>query len=304
MTKNFIICIAIFILIYLYLENYNLESFENNPGSIQTVPTVYIVWNDKFNIQGLGDKLRGTIGIYQYCQANGIPCVFDARFSVFGKFLANSSPQNPNPAITQSTPVHQLLNVYDDPNALGKFISKHISQTKDNYVCLSTNLFPQVPLTLSDMEFLKWVMEPSPKLKSLINSVYKSIPPSHTIQHFRFEDKKEPDDDLCAKCLELLELSYKPTDMLMTNSNKFKDWVKLHFPKIYTLDYHQSDKSDKINLHVGLNPSDSVIEFTLLEYNLIIKASQIKTYSQYPWVSAFVYWPAQFYLIPITNTKI
>jgi len=302
MIKYFSIILILTIIWYIYYQ-IKPETFTNDINiSNKSCPTVYIVWNDKFNIQGLGDKLRGTIAIYQYCTANKIPCIFDARFSIFGKYLANSLPLKPHPKINIKTPVPQLLNVYNDPDALGKFISKQIDESIDDFICVSTNVFPQIPLSLSDMNFLEFIMKPTPELESKINLISKSVPLNHTIQHFRFEDNKEPDENRCEICYQLLISSYESTDILMTNSNVFKKYVKDRLNQIYTIDFDKSDKS--IGLHVGLNPSDLIIEFTLIEYYFIKKACSIRTYSQYGWTSAFVYWPAKFYSIPIINTQI
>jgi hypothetical protein len=302
---KFLLVISILILGYIYFQEKLPFEFFTQTQSISSIPTVYIVWNDKFNVQGLGDKLRGTIAIYQYCQKNSIPCVFDSRFSTFGKFLTNGIPFNPHPLINKSTPVAQLLNVYDDPQALGNFISKQIDlalSSNQNYVCIETNLFTQIPLSLSDMDFLEWVMKPIPGLEQKINKIIQSLPPDYTIQHFRFKDKSEPDDTQCAKCFDLLTSSYQSTDILMSNSSKFKNWVKNKLSQIHMIE-PEFDPANP-SLHVGLNPSDDIIEFTLVEYSIIKKACGIRTYSEYNWISAFVYWPGQFYSIPIINTQI
>lgn len=304
------IVILILILIYLYEYNFlNCKQLGEFFTQTQTkTPTICIVWNDKFNSQGLGDKLRGMIAIYQYCQTNNIPCIFDARFSTFGKFLINASPLNHHTQITESTPVAQLLNVYDNPNALGNFIRKQIDLaivSNKDYVCVETNLFPQIPLSLSDMDFLEQMTKTNPELEQKIKSIIQFLPTDFTIQHFRFKDKTDPSDTQCAKCFKLLVSSYQPTDILMSNSSKFKNWVKSKLPQIYMIesgfDFTQPTQT---NIHVGLNPSDNIIEFTLVEYSIIKKASSIRTYSEYEWISAFVYWPGKFYSIPIRNTQI
>ena len=292
MIKFLSIGIIILIIWYIYYQP-NSESFITNPNI-----TVYIVWNDKFNIQGLGDKLRGTIAIYQYCQAHNIPCFFDARFSTFGKYLVNGST-NPNPKITINTPVPQLRNIYNNPNALGDFISQAIAQSTDDYICLTTNFFPHIPLSISDMDFLNFIMKPTQELEDKINKIQETIPENYTIQHFRFLDKKEPDESKCEQCYQLLANTYQPTDILMSNSPIFKNYIKVKIPEICTIECDNC-----MHLHVGHNPSDLIIEFTLIEYNLIKKATSIKTYSQYKWTSAFVSWPARFYSIPIINTQI
>ncbi len=280
------------ILIYIYYKPMGSEPFVSDDF------VVYIVWNDAFNKQGLGDKLRGSIAIYQFCQSRNIHCIFDPRFSSFGKFL--NPIQNFNPKINSLTPVSQLLNDYDDPNALANFMNKTINEAKENWVCVFTNVFPSVPLGLNDYIFLESITKLIQPLEDKVTNIISLLPSNYTIQHFRFKDGVDPSDVQCAKCFDLLVSNLKSSDILMSNSTKFKSWVKSKL-NIFTLD---CDDSSIKSMHVGLTPSDAIIEFTLIEYKLIINAKSIHTYSEYSWVSAFVSWPGKFYSIPISNTQI
>ena len=122
---------------------------------------------------------------------------------------------------------------------------------------------------------------------------------NYTIQHFRFKDSTEPDIKKMIECYKLLEKTYKETDILMSNSTIFRNYILARKKDIKTI------KCDKCNstLHVGFNNSD-IIEFTLIEYYIIINSKFIHTYSEYGWVSAFIYYPSKFYNIPIENQQI
>jgi len=295
---SFTLILCILLYIYIYIKPASPEPFSLSKNLDNFI--VYIVWNDTFNKQGLGDKLRGSIAIYQYCQTRNIQCIFDPRFSMFGKHLNLTQTQTFEPKINSSTPVSQLLNEYDDKNALEKFMNKIVSESQDKYVCVFTNVFPTIPLTLNDYMFLKSITKLIQPLEDKVTHILDLLPRHYTIQHFRFKDESEPSDNQCIKCFDLLKSNLKTSDILISNSSKFKSWVKSKID-IFTL---ECDESKSKSMHVGIAPSDSIIEFTLIEYNLIINAESIHTYSEYPWVSAFVSWPAKFYSIPITNTQI
>lgn len=284
--------IAILILIslfyYYYYESISIEHYNNNK-------TVYIVWNDKVNTQGLGDKIRGTIAIYQYCRLNNIKCVFDASLSGFGQFLKNSNSNNPN--LNIDTEIVSVLNTYDDKFAIKKLIDNELKNKDTAYVFC--NLFPKTPLSSEDLEFLNYIMEPIDDLKYKVDNIKNGLMDNYTIQHFRFTDSKEPDINKMIECYKLLEKTYKETDILMSNSKIFKDYVLARKKDIKTIECENCKE-----LHVGYNNSSDIIEFTLIEYYIITKSKNIHTYSEYEWVSAFVYWPAKFYNIPIENQQI
>jgi hypothetical protein len=310
------------ILLYIFLQPSYPEHFKNDF-------IVYIVWNDLINPYGLGDRLRGSVAIYQYCKSNNIKCVFDPRFSGFGNFLECNQSNNLNPTINTTTPVYQILtpggsksikmfldkkiddqtldtlvnNTIIESNSdetFKEFMNKIIRESKDGYVCVFSNLEAKLPLSNDDLVFFESITKVIPSLEIKIENIFNKLPYEYTIQHFRFSDSPEPSDDECEKALNLLKQNLKSTDILMSNSFKFKSLVKSNL-NMFTLD---CDECKSKNLHIAFDPFDSIIEFTLIEYRLITKACFIHTYSKYPWISNFVLWPAKFYSIPITNTQL
>ena len=294
MNIYYLVIIILVILLINYIYNEPYEYFEDINRK-----KVYIVWNDTINKQGLGDKLRGTVAIYQYCRLNNIKCIFDATFSEFSKYLKNSKQSNTN--LNINTPIASILNVYDDDQAIKKLIDNELKDKNEAYVFC--NLFPQVPLSSEDLYFLNYITEPIDELKDKVDNLLSTLN-NFTIQHFRFKDGSDPNYKKCKKCYKLLKKKYNKTDILMSNSTVFKDYV-LDRKKIKVIkcdDYNGCDGCEQ--LHVGNNSSSQVVEFTLIEYYILCKSKSIHTYSEYDWISAFVYWPAQFYNIEITNTQL
>lgn len=279
------VILAILLINYIYNEQY--EYFED-----VNKKKVFIVWNDTINKQGLGDKLRGTIAIYQYCRLNNIECIFDATFSEFSKYLKNSKSINSN--LNINTPIASILNIYDDDQAIKNLIDNELKDKNEAYVFC--NSFPQVPLSSEDLEFLNYITEPIDELKEKVDNLLSNLN-NFTIQHFRFKDGSDPDYKKCKKCYKLLKKTYNKRDILMSNSKVFKDYV-LNKKKIRVIECQGCEE-----LHVGNNSSSNVVEFTLIEYYILCKSKSINTYSEYDWISAFVYWPAQFYNIKVKNLK-
>ena len=287
MNIYYLVTVILIILLIYYIYTKQYEYFETNKKKI------YIVWNDTINKQGLGDKLRGTIAIYQYCRLNNIECIFDATFSEFGKFLKNSKPNNSN--LNINTPIASILNVYDDDQAIKNLIDNELKDKNEAYVFC--NSFPQVPLSSEDLDFLNYITEPIDELKEKVDNLLSNLN-NFTIQHFRFKDGIDPDYYKCEDCYKLLKNTYNKTDILMSNSKVFKDYV-LDRKKMRVINCKDCEQ-----LHIGNNQSSKVVEFTLIEYYILCKSKSIHTYSEYDWISAFVYWPAQFYNIEIKNLRI
>lgn len=283
-----LITIVILILLFYYFYNNNLAEHYSSDK------TVYIVWNDIVNKQGLGDKIRGTIAIYQYCRSNNIKCIFDASLSGFGQFLKNSNSNNPN--LNIDTEIVSVLNIYDDEFAIKKLIDNELKNKDTAYVFC--NLFPKTPLSSEDLEFLNYMMEPIDDLKYKVDNIKNELMDNYTIQHFRFKDGTDPDINKMIECYQLLEKTYKETDILMSNSIIFRNYI-LARKQIKTIKFDNCKE-----LHVGYNNSSDIIEFTLIEYYIITKSKFIHTYSEYGWVSAFIYYPSKFYNIPIENQQI
>jgi hypothetical protein len=214
---------------------------------------VYIVWNDEINDKGFGDKLRGTIAIYQYCRSVNIKCKFDATLSTFGKYLKNAKTSNSD--LTKDTPIASIIDIYDDNDAIENFIKKELLEKDIAYVFC--NLFPTLPLSKDDLDFLNYITEPIDILNTEVTQILKTLPENFTIQHFRFGDEQEPNIEECEFYYQILENIYNKTDILISNSKIFKEYVL----KKKEINVIQCEKCDK--LHVGLNPTSEVIKYTL-----------------------------------------
>ena len=128
------------------------------------------------------------------------------------------------------------------------------------------------------------------------------------IIHFRLSDnfninKKIQDNNIkipkeYLQSLENIFVSnYEKNDILLTNNENFKNYIKNK--------YNCSTFYTKI-FHLGLlknNTDKKIIMDSLLELFIQAKSHKIKTYSDYKWISRYVYWNSKIYNIPLIDMK-
>ena len=297
------ILLAIILLVpFIFLYIYNYSSYQE--GFLDTIyqKTIYLVWRNKIKNSGtnhgLGDKLRGAVFLYQYCNENKINLKIDATDDICSDYLKNVT-SNDYPIIKGKP----LINVGDQPIENVKETIQNELSTK-NTIYLYSNAWPN-DLSDKDKEFAKKICEPVDSLTLEINEKMRDLPMNFGIQHFRFHDKvfqKDVDstDILFKKYYELLKSGYKSTDILFTNSNNFKKYVK------ETLGMKTIDCNNalcKIE-HIGESSEKESVKNSFVEFFIISKASYIKSHTCYQWPSNFVHWPAKMYNIPFDNVYV
>jgi hypothetical protein len=91
--------------------------------------------------------------------------------------------------------------------------------------------------------------------------------------------------------------NYEKNDILLTNNIDFKEYIKNKY-KCFVLNTNIC--------HLGTiknDVNDNTLVENLLEFFLQIKSKKIKTYSDYSWISGFVYWNSLIHDIPLINMK-
>ena len=282
---------------YVY-DKFTKEYYSNK----QYEKTIYLVWRNKKEKtnHGFGDKLRGALFLYQYCNNNKINFELDATDDICGDFLKNVFSNDYDKI--KDKPLTYFL--YDDKsfdNMVDK-IEEKLSTNNDIFVYTHA-----VPYDLSDddKQFAKHICESTDEIKLEMNEKIKKLPTDFGIKHFRFEDKVfkndiDSNDETFKEFYELLKSDYKQTDILFTNSNNFKKYAKENLG-IQTIDC--DDGLCKIE-HIGESTDKDSVKNSFIEFSIISKASYIKSYSTYNWLSNFVKWPANIYNIPVENKRI
>lgn len=272
--------------------------------------TVFLVWRNLRGgrSNGFGDKVRSAIATRQFCQANGYRFVLDASDDICSKFLKNvRAPEydrfKDRPVETVECPsdgtpckfeamMHTKLAL-----ANNVFIYTNKCPTNDDCVTYKKGILSQ-----SDKEFAKYICEPQDFLLKEVDRARSQLPESYGIQHFRFDDSifdndiTESDPKFVA-FFNKLQSSFRPTDVLMSNSQNFKDYAK------HMLGIHTIDAPGKIG-HIGNSTDYESVKFSFIEFYIITTAAYVKTTSSYDWVSNFIKWPCLIYDVPLEQGSV
>ena len=305
MKRNLKYIFLIIILILILIISFFYKKMDQE-GFLDTnyEKTIYLVWRNKHeNTEtnyGFGDKLRGSIFLYQYCKENRINLKIDATDDICSEFLKNVISPDYDVIKTKSL---TLLNHWMSKEEIDKKIKFELSYNNTIYVF--SNFFPNENFAPDDVEFAKYISEPTKLLTLEINEKLNNLPKNFGIKHFRFDDKvfkKDVDsnDKLFNHFYGILKENYKPTDILLTNSTNFKKYVKQQIG-IQTIDCNNA--LCKIQ-HIGVSLDIESVKNSFIEFFIISKSSYLQSYSSYNWPSNFVKWPCKIYQIPFQNLYI
>ena len=264
--------------------------------------TIYLIWRNKTENSttnyGFGDKLRGAIFLHQYCKKNKINLKIDATDDICSDFLKNVvsddySAIKEKPTISLGDETKE--DVYEK-------IEKELHNNDTIYVF--SNGWPD-DLDNDDISFGKFICEPKEFLNLEINEKIRDLPLHFGIQHFRFNDRifendVDSNDKLFSKYFDILKSSYKPTDVLFSNSNNFKKYAKEQLG-IKTIDCNSA--MCKIQ-HIGKSTDNESVKNSFIEFFIISRSSYVKSHTCYYWPSNFVHWPYKIYNIPFENVYI
>jgi len=266
--------------------------------------TAVLVWKSSFtnapqtnrdNFWGIGDMLRGVIGVYKLSKKYNFDLIVDKSLHPLSMLLKNDrhryTPylENIQESVGLCMPhdVEPMLyyNLINNPN--------------NNCVCFYSNM----PLECYDGEitdelrrFVDYVLRPMPSFEAYMTSKMKELGlNSYTILHYRMGDdemvRKECSHAVYENAYAHLIRTYKDTDIVMSDSAEFKALIRKKGSQIRVLD-------TKI-CHVGLEQSYEALRDTVFEFNLLRGAAAIRSYSRYSWVSGFVYAVHKIYDIPL-----
>jgi hypothetical protein len=90
--------------------------------------------------------------------------------------------------------------------------------------------------------------------------------------------------------------NYEPNDILITDSNDFRNYVRSHHSSAFVFDHDVCH----IGYHHDTEHMPGICN-TLVEFFLCTEASKLKTFSIYGWVSGFIYPIHKIYDIPLQS---
>lgn len=231
------------------------------------------------NYYGLGDIMRGIISTYQYCKSINCKMLIDIH-------------EHPLTSVIEINPKYNTEiggPVYFYGVDGGTFDTLELTSKDSVIFC---NVFPN-SLTEDDTEFLKSVI--------IVKDKYKiALPASYNVFHIRTGDFYQYVTSIPPvfyRYIELIQTHASPGDIVCSDSNTFKQLVKEALPhlKVYNEDVRGS--------HTGCNNSIDILRAAIEDFQIMMGASKIYTYSVYWWVSGFVEWCSKMNGIPLINLK-
>ena len=285
MKYLYLIIILVFTLIYSLLFRI-YETFDK---------TIYLIWRNLVSDEthhGFGDKLRGAIYLNHYCKENGFHLIVDGTDDICGKFLKNI-----NSSSYHYIKDKQIVTLTTEDNRNDDEFYNIVNNNDE--VFIYTNLSPIKEMNEDDKEFAKYISEPQDFLKTIVDEKINKLSQDYGIQHFRFSDDVfkndiQSHDSIFIEYFNILKENYKPTDVLLSNSNNFKKYAKDKLG-IKTIDC--GEDLCKVE-HIGHSTDYESTKNSFIEYYIVTKAKYIKGKSFYGGISNFVYWPSKIYNIP------
>lgn len=232
---------------------------------------------------GLGDILRGLLAVYQYCKQFR----YEFRIGLAGHPILNYLDISAD-YVLEIPPLIKISYVGGDGAR-----SLEQSDLQINTPIFS-NVWCKEPLLDDERKLLQTVLN--------VSSPYKiDLPPKYNLFHFRLNDAiynsgKKVDSSNFKAWLRLIQKHYTTGDFLISNCKEFKIYVREQLPDVNIW-------NEDGGVHSGLATNNSDLLTTIYDLQITTNASRIYTYSEYNWISGFVYWPALAYQIPLVDLK-
>jgi hypothetical protein len=289
----------------------------------ENIKTLNNVYQSKYkdNIQGtgLGDFLRGSYFLIEYCLKYG----FNYRI-IFNNKIEELLMHKPNIKIPES--VSQEIQFFGDTNILlstlssdnyviepeknpniinifTEYLKKSIINKKEKFICCTSQ--PVNKITQESKIVMQKILEPTNEMKLKINNVlnYLELKPKQYMSiHVRSGDnylKNESNSAFKKKYLvnliESINQIYKNSEtcnvLLICDNNNVKSILVKNYPRIKSM--------FKEIVHLAeSNVKEDKIKNTLIDFYLLSLSKSIHSFSCYQHGSGFSNWCAQTYNIP------
>lgn len=246
-------------------------------------------------IWGIGDILRGIIGIYKLSKKYNFDLIIDKSFHPISHVLKNDKHHLSNIVEKSKNDIPFIL-----PDNVEHYINNELLNNSNTHLLFFSNM----PLSSYDGEvsaelqmFIKHFLRPKSDFNSYLQEILSTLDINYNIIHYRLGDTelvrlKTDNLNLEKTYNHLLKNNFDNT-VLITDSTHFKDFVRLHNTNIKML-------NTKI-CHLGYIDSYESIRDTMTEFFLVLNAKYIKSFSTYGWISGFVYAIHNIFNVPLKS---
>jgi len=239
------------------------------------------------NYWGLGDVLRGTLQMYMLSKKLGFQFNVDTSLHPISKYLVPI--KHPYNDVIQANKDAIMLISADEP------LEQMIQGLPDGLYCFFTNAHCTEAFDEDSRIFMKKLLTPVASLEEELRDYIPFHP--YSILHFRLGDNElvgQTQTNVSREILHMIQANKEPNSVLISDSFS----LKIHpeaTKEIFVL--------NTVPKHLGKCSNEESIKDTLIDFFLLSRATHIKTYSCYPWVSGFVSWAGMIYDIPLTRIQ-
>jgi hypothetical protein len=239
---------------------------------------------------GLGDILRGTIFLFEFCKKNNYKFIVDLQLHSLSKYLITQTHEHME--LVKNNKDNIMFVPEDNIENYIKYFESDVVYFFTKAGTCNRNFLEE-----DTKEFMKQLLTPNDFLEKYMNEKFEKPSQRYNIIHFRLgDDELVSNHYLCLDTyvdtyISILQNNLEPNDILISDSKRFKEIIKKQF------NISMFENNPK---HIGYH---SELEDTLFEFFLLIKSDKIKTYSVYDWISGFVFWGHLIYDIPLVCIK-
>lgn len=252
---------------------------------VWTITPCNITPTDNYAFWGIGDIIRGIIAVNEICAKYDYEFYIDFQKHQIKHFLK----ENVHPF---SSHVESTKNI---PYIFPGKVEKYITECNENIVMLVTNEVFNKPIPLNMKTQLKNILTPNDTFQKEINVYISKLPKNYEILHFRLGDDKlvRNNDIYFENIINKLDNHFNENKVIVTDNMTLKQFL------LKKEKYYNNILDTGMPCHIGIQTTLSSLKNTLIEFYIITRSSNIRSYSVYSWISGFVNIPSILYDIPL-----
>ena len=258
--------------------------------------TVVCVWTSKYHPLhkplidiglGLGDMIRGALGLFEYCREKKYDFFLDVQLHPISNML-NLPPSRFADIVKQRKDEIKFL-----PNPY-----MVIEESTDDVLLIACNFCPYETFSSESKQFMLEVLT----LKKWVSDVFESQLAMLNFQEYNILHLRCGDNEFLGRsniwkrfvATKVAMYNYEKNDLLLTDSVNLKNHLKTKASfNVFT----------NTAVHLAREFDSRALLDTMMEFYSISRASKIKTYSRYSHTSGFVYFPGIIFGIPLETMK-
>ena len=284
---------------------------------IKPIKKITNIYQEKYlngNITGLGDFIRGSIFLLQYCRLYNIECVISLKNHKIFKFLNMYDNKTNDSDLTifrnkdiNCIPNHiknEIKYINYTPFETIQLFNSYLYTIKDTYknnnLNINTIFFPLYENILPEhKEHIKRIFEPTDTIKNIVYNALKEMNLSimkYKVIHIRCGDKELIDNIINTtvhdKIVNILQSYNSPNILVISDSNKLKEKIKLKYPLIHIF------KNDIKHIGEGVTNNDDNYISLLVDLLFISLSNEVLGLSALHHGSGFSEWISKINDIP------